>query len=445
MAEEWIVRGPRAVELADIVTGLGTAVPELSLRADETQRWIVVVGDDDVPQAWIGLSREVAGPRAESIRWGLPVTDAPCWTEVAGAWPSLVELVAEALAAVTGGSAARRSTVPPGSDPASRPAGDCPVDIVLEVQALLLSSATTVALTPWIVEATTWAHSVDRSLVLLTPRTTSITRAVGSHLVRTGGTWAVDAGDGLYDGLTGSRLATGPDGLHPTNERHPAHERQPEAPLALAVDAEILHEQRQGLAAGWLAGTVADAAGTPAPSRIGLLEPPAAPLDLTALTMLAQEEAPVPVRAYAAATTDDPLTAGCEATITLAPGPAGLLEHAAVMCSATELPWAPSRTATFARDVLGAGASLVVAGCRATAPGRLAPPRSTSPMTPLVVAFSLSRYPGLPLEEALALGGPASAVDADLHSAVITAPAQDPVDAHARLLGLLTEHDVLAH
>ena len=430
MSEDWLVRGTRQLELPEVVTALGTLVPDLSLRGDRSGHQIVVV-HDDLPLVWIGQSREVADPWACWLPEGEPVgPPGAWWTEVTGpthrpapgydAPQLLVRDVATALARTTGGSAVRLSaaSLPPGvrstrrpthSTPAPQPpprdtgVTDAPGDMVNDSLAVLVQSRPVVALTPWLVNNHVWAQAHARQFVLLTPAATELTLAAWSYLQNTDAAWVVDAGDSMFHGLVGAEVDWSGEGFELVRRVHPGFTPLETDRWQVLLEAETTHAYGDFATIGAFSRDLISSLDLAAPARQGLMEPPESAFDLGELTTYARTLSPRPTRFVLQGPGWD---AVCEAV----PQPVGVVERLTLSASADDLLTAEQTTRFLdrARDV---SAESALVGYRRTSSTGHVPSRLTGPTVPVALHLSRHRFPTLTTEEARRIGGAAAEVD----------------------------------
>lgn len=423
MSEDWLVRGSRPVELAEVVTALGDLVPDLSLRGDRSGHSLVVV-HQDAPVVWIGASREVADPWAPWLPGGATRGGA-WWTEVTGptdrpvpaydAPQLLVRLVAEAIAGATEGSALRLSAASVPTDrsrpetrdappPSPSPYADPPADMVNEAVAVLVQSRPVVALTPWLVNNHVWAQAHDRQFVLLTPAATELTLAAWSYLQNTDAAWVVDAGDSMFHGLVGLEVEWSGVAFELTERVHPAFTPAAGDRWHVLVEAETTHPYTDSARIGAFSRDLLASVGLQAPARQGLMEPPEAAFDVAELTTYARTLSPRPSRFVLQGP-------GWEAVCEAVPQPVGVVERLTVSATPGPEPLGGPILDGFldrARDV---GAETALLGYRRAGAEGQVPSRLTGPTVPAALHLSRRRFPSLSDGEARRVGGPAAMLD----------------------------------
>ncbi len=432
MSEDWLVRGSRPLELAEIVRGLGDVLPNLSLRGDRTGHSVVIV-HEDLPVAWIGQSREIGDPWAPWVRNEARESGTGAWwTEVTGpthrSVPGydvpqlLLRDVALALARTTAGTAVRLSaaslpTPAPGSrrardteraEPVPPPVdlgvADAPGDMVNGALAVLVQSRPVVALTPWLVNNHVWASAHDRQFVLITPAATELTLAAWSYLQNTDAAWVVDAGDAMFHGLTGQELDWSGDGFVLLDRMHPGFTPAADDHWRLVVEAETTHPYQDAAVVGAFSRDVLTSAGLESPIRQGLMEPPEAAFDVSELTTYARVLSPRPTRFVLQGP-------GWEAVCEAVPQPIGVVERVTVSASAHGSLLAGHEVASFLESAGALGAESALLGYRRGSAAGYVPSRLTGPTVPAGLLLSRGRFPTLGDAEARRLGGSALSLD----------------------------------
>jgi Family of unknown function (DUF6177) len=458
MSDDWVVRTPEPLDLPVLVDAMASAVPDAAVRTDATESWVVVVDRQDVPRLWISPGRTESGRDHVLSEVCAPGGDGlPPFATSTG----MTRAAAEALAEASGGHAERlsasteapddRSAAP---DPApqhhDREPVDSPMDLVTSRLALLTQTRPRVTLTSWLLLASRWSAQHARRLVVVTPAASTLSHAVTALLRDQDALWVVDAQEVVYDGFTGRELTFDGEDFLETDDPSPvpAYAAAAEDDWRLLVVAETMHPYDESTTVGQFARAVYAAAGLTSPVASGVLEPPEAAFESSALTAYAQEASPNPSRFTLRGESSD-------GVLQTRPQPPGLVERVEIVADTQDEPRPYGTADDFAASVLGAGAQTATLGYARFAPDRGTPARFLGPVVPAVAVFARSRFPTLTDAEARRLGGPSARLLSTPIPALVveydlapsdgndgeSAPQENAILGHARLVSELEKHD----
>lgn len=462
MSDDWLVLSASPLEFADVILAVNAVDPRLQLRADDSQRFTVLVNDADEPQLWIGPSREAHEPAVAAHRF-VPHHDQSdshsWWTEVVAPasghdGTSRSETcaldVSAALADQMEGVAIHLSS-DQSEDSLQIPspvAGDPPFDFVTESSALALQTRPVVGLTPWVTTCLLWARDHGRTFVLLTPRSTRLTPVMAAMVDRGAIQWIADEHGVAHDVRTAAQMRW--NGLDFVLVDPPSPVR-PDAPprnrvWSLAVEIDTIHGRSEEVSVGALARNVAESCQVGPLTGQGLMEPVEGAFDEASLTSYSQTESPEPARFLLAGE-------GADAVGSLVPQPVGLLERMELVGDAPPAPWNAQELSSLGVTLLGHGAQLAVVGYRMSSTDRLRDVWPVGPVLPGLIAIRGDRFPTLPVAELEELAPPGTTAVSAPSGWVMPFPApadlsqeesHEILEAWDAVLVLLSQHDALA-
>ncbi|MGB3256787.1 MAG: DUF6177 family protein [Ornithinimicrobium sp.] len=462
MSDDWLILSSTPLEFADVILAVDSVDPSLQLRADHSQRFTVLVDDEDQPRLWVGPSRE-AHDFASAAQRFLPHHDSstpvPWWTEVVapasatqGSSPSspTVQDFSAALAHQVEGVAVHLSSDQP-EDALQAPSADAddpPFDFVTADSAVALQTRPVLGLTPWMTTCLLWARDHERTFVVLTPRSTRLTPVLADLVDRGAVEWIADEGGITHDARSaaevrwdGSRFVV----VDPPNRLHP--ETPPTGRVwSLVAEVDTLHSASEPVSVGALAQHVAHSCGVGPLAGQGLMEPVEAAFDQASLTTFSQSESPGPARFLLTGERAD-------AVGSLVPQPVGLLERVELFGQAPREPFDEDQLLALGQELLTQGAQLAVVGYRRSASARLRDVWPVGPVLPGLIAIRADRFPTLPDEELRAVSPSGTLKVSAPQGWLMPFPApadlsqdqsSDLLESWEGVLDLLSRHDTLA-